>query len=38
MVMDETRGRASGSPFQSKEVDSDESEDLRATGISTKDE
>ena len=38
IVMNETRGRASGSLFQSKEVDSDESKDLRATGISTKGE
>lgn len=36
IVMDETGGRATGSSFQSKEVDSDESQDLRATGISTK--
>src|SRR6266436_5078135 len=36
IVTDETGGRATGSPFQSKEVDSDESQDLRATGISTK--
>ena len=36
IVTGETGGRATESPFQSQEVDSDESEDLRATGISPK--